>query len=89
MLIKNEFDSLFAKYDLIIGPTSPEPAWKIGKKAKDPLAMYLADIYTVPANIAGLPAISIPSGTIQVEGIELPIGIQLLANQWREDLLFA
>ncbi len=88
MLIKKEMDNIFSQYDLIIGPTSPEPAREIGEKAKDPLRMYLADVYTVLANIVWLPAISVPSGTINEAGKDLPVGIQLIANQRREDLMF-
>jgi aspartyl-tRNA(Asn)/glutamyl-tRNA(Gln) amidotransferase subunit A len=70
---------------VIATPTSPVPAFKIGEKAKDPLAMYLADIFTVPANIVGVPAISIPSGKTESG---LPLGMQFIAPHFREDLLF-
>ena len=68
-------------------PTTPAPAWKIGEK-EDPLSVYLADIFTVTANIAGIPAISIPSGTTNVEGKDLPLGIQLMATHMGEKYLF-
>jgi aspartyl-tRNA(Asn)/glutamyl-tRNA(Gln) amidotransferase subunit A len=58
-------EKTFATYDLIISPTSPEVAWKIGEKGSDPLKMYLADLYTIPANLAGIPAISIPMGMVE------------------------
>ena len=61
-LIKKEFEETFKKVDVILGPTAPTPAFKIGEKTENPLEMYLADIYTVTANIAGIPAISIPCG---------------------------
>ena len=64
------------------------PAFKIGEKKDNPLAMYLADIFTVPANIAGLPAISIPSGFKKEEGSSLPLGIQFIAPHFGENLLF-
>jgi len=83
--ITEELRSVFAQgFDAIATPTAPTPAYKIGEKAKDPLAMYLGDIFTVPANIAGLPSISVPAGFSQ-QG--LPIGIQLTSDILQEDLL--
>jgi aspartyl-tRNA(Asn)/glutamyl-tRNA(Gln) amidotransferase subunit A len=82
-LIKKEFLSIMSEFDAIICPTSPTTAFKIGEK-KDPISMYKSDIYAVPANIAGVPAISIPCGI--VDG--LPVGMQLMSNYFREDLLF-
>ncbi|MBX4206426.1 aspartyl/glutamyl-tRNA amidotransferase subunit A [Candidatus Parcubacteria bacterium] len=84
-LITEEFRAAFKDVDLIMTPTAPTAAFKIGEKSQDPLAMYLADIFTVPANIAGVPAISLPSG---FDGT-LPLGIQLTADLGREDNLFA
>ena len=84
--IKKDFARAFVEVDAIITPTSPTPAFKIGEKASDPLQMYLADVFTSPANLAGLPAISVPSGK---DGCNLPIGFQLIAPPWREDRLFA
>lgn len=84
-MLKKEFDRVFKEVDIISTPTSPFPAFKIGEKAQDPLAMYLADIFTVPVNIVGVPAISIPSG--KTEG-GLPLGIQFIAPHMREDMLF-
>ena len=81
-LIKKDFDDVFSSgVDVIIGPVAPTPAFKIGEKSSDPLQMYLSDIFTIPANLAGIPGISIP-----VKGREgkLPIGFQLLGNKWRE-----
>ena len=86
--IKGELEEIFKKVDVILTPTVPYPAFKIGEKANDPLAMYLADIFTVPANIVGVPAISIPSGIVSVEDKDLPLGIQFMAPHLREDLLF-
>jgi aspartyl-tRNA(Asn)/glutamyl-tRNA(Gln) amidotransferase subunit A len=60
-----DMDKTFADYDLIVSPTSPEVAWKIGAKGDDPLKMYLADLYTIPANLAGIPAISLPMGMVE------------------------
>ncbi|MEX2014072.1 MAG: Asp-tRNA(Asn)/Glu-tRNA(Gln) amidotransferase subunit GatA, partial [Parcubacteria group bacterium] len=83
-LITAELSAAFEKVDLILTPTTPTPAFKLGEKTTDPLAMYLADIFTVPANIAGLPSISLPAGT---DG-DLPLGIELTAGLGREDNLF-
>lgn len=82
-LIKREFDSLFADYDLIAMPTTLGPAFKLGEKTADPLTMYLEDIFTVTANIAGVPALSLPSGLVN----GLPVGLQLIAPQLAEGLL--
>ena len=71
-------------YDVILTPTTPTTAFKLGEKSSNPLEMYLADLYTVPVNIAGLPAISIPSG---VDSNRLPIGLQLIGNHFEEDKL--
>ncbi len=86
-LIKKEFQEAFQKVDLILGPTSPTAAFKIGEKTANPLEMYLADIYTVTANIAGLPAISVPCGTIEAEGKNLPVGMQLMGKWFDEETL--
>jgi len=83
-LIKNDFDEAFSKCDAIIGPTAPTPAFKIGEKVEDPLAMYLSDIYTISANLAGIAAISIPCG-FSKSG--LPIGLQILAAPFAEEKL--
>src|SRR5215213_4666126 len=83
-LIKNDFLSAFGRCDAIITPTSPTPAFAIGEKTDDPLAMYLNDIYTVTANLAGVPGISVPCG---LSSERLPIGFQLLGPYWSEDQL--
>jgi len=83
-LIKDYTDSLFSEFDFIISPTSPTVAFGIGEKASNPLAMYLADIFTVHANIAGNPAISIPFGE---DNSGMPIGIQLMAATGRDSQL--
>ena len=83
-LIKAEFDRAFEKCDAIVTPTSPTVAFKIGQKVNDPLAMYLNDVFTLPANIAGLPGISIPCGLS--EG--LPVGLQVMANSFQEATMF-
>ena len=84
-LIRRDFDRAFEKVDLLVGPTTPTAAFKFGEKLDDPLAMYLSDIYTVTANLAGLPGISIPSGFTS-QG--LPIGCQLLGRAFDEPTLF-
>jgi aspartyl-tRNA(Asn)/glutamyl-tRNA(Gln) amidotransferase subunit A len=84
-MLKKEFERVFKDIDVIATPTSPIPAFGIGEKSSDPLAMYLADIFTVPVNIVGVPAISIPSGKTE-KG--LPLGIQFIAPHMREDMLF-
>jgi aspartyl-tRNA(Asn)/glutamyl-tRNA(Gln) amidotransferase subunit A len=86
-LIKKEFEEAFKKIDLILGPTAPTPAFKIGEKTENPLEMYLADIYTVTANIAGIPAISIPAGSVRIEDKELPVGLQLMGKWFDEETL--
>lgn len=83
--IKEDFDKAFKLCDLIVTPTSPTPAFKIGEKTKDPLSMYLSDIFTISANLAGLPAISIPCGFSQDS---LPIGLHMLAKPFGEETIF-
>ncbi len=82
-LIANDFKTAFTQVDVILGPTSPTTAFKIGEKNDDPVSMYLSDIYTIAVNLAGLPAISIPAGF--VDG--LPIGLQIIGNYFSEDSL--
>jgi len=84
-LIKQDFDKVFADFDCIVTPTSPTPAFKIGEKVNDPLKMYLSDIYTISANLAGIPAISIPCGFSKKN---LPVGLQILAKPFNEEMLF-
>ncbi len=83
-LIKEDFDRAFAECDVIMGPTSPTAAFKIGERIDDPLAMYLVDIYTISCNLAGLPGISIPCGFTKAG---LPVGLQILAPPFEEDKL--
>jgi len=86
-LIKKDFEKAFENVDLILTPTSPMPAFKIGEKTEDPLEMYLADIFTITANIAGVPAISVPGPEIGVEGKKLPQGFQLIGKWFDEENL--
>lgn len=85
-MLKSEFIEVFKSVDIIAMPITPTPAFKIGEKISDPLAMYLEDIFTVPVNIVGVPAISVPSGKTQAG---LPLGMQFIAPHMREDILFA
>ena len=87
-VIRKDFQRIFKEVDLIATPTSPSPAFKFGEKTDNPVEMYLADIFTVSANIAELPGISVPSGFVTEEGKELPLGFQLIAPHFREDFLF-
>jgi aspartyl-tRNA(Asn)/glutamyl-tRNA(Gln) amidotransferase subunit A len=84
-LIKMDFDKAFEKVDLIMTPTSPTTAFKLGEKAADPLTMYLSDIFTIAPNMAGLPGLSIPCG-LDAKG--LPIGLQLISGHFKEQAMF-
>ncbi len=87
-LIRRDFDEAFAKVDAILCPTSPTPAFKLGERTGDPLQMYLADIFTLAANMAGICGISIPCGFADVEGKKLPIGLQILGKALNEATMF-
>ncbi len=86
--MKQEMAKIFEKYDLILSPTTPTVAWKIWEKIDNPLTMYLSDVYTVPANLAWLPAMSVPVGTVEDAWENMPVGLHLMANKWKEDDLF-
>ncbi len=88
-VIRSDFARAFESVDVIATPTAPTPAYRIGEKSSDPLAMYLGDIFTVTANVAGLPAISVPMGSADSEGESLPLGMQFLAAHLGEETLFA
>ena len=79
-LVRQDFAKAFEKVDALISPTSPVPAFKFGERTADPLQMYLADIFTSPANLAGICGISVPCGFVEVDGHRLPIGLQLLGK---------
>jgi aspartyl-tRNA(Asn)/glutamyl-tRNA(Gln) amidotransferase subunit A len=87
-LIRRDFDNAFGKVDAILCPTSPTPAFKLGERTGDPLQMYLADIFTLAANMAGICGISIPCGFADVEGKKLPIGLQILGKALDEATVF-
>lgn len=83
-LIRRDFETAFERCDVVATPTTPAPAFRFGEKTADPLEMYLADIFTVPANLAGIPGISVPCDP--VDG--LPFGLQLLGRRFDEATLF-
>ena len=83
-LIRQDFEKAFKEVDVILSPTSPTAAFKIGEKSADPIAMYLSDIFTIPANLAGIPAMSIPCG---FTSSDLPIGLQLMARPFDESTM--
>jgi len=82
-LIRRDFENAFKKFGVLIGPTMPIPPFKIGEKIQDPLALYMCDVDTVSANLAGLPAMSVPCGFTN----DLPVGMQIIAPPLREDLM--
>ena len=94
-LIKDEFDRIFGVHqdatahacDAIMMPTTPGPAFRIGEKVSDPMSMYLEDIFTVGTNLAGLPGISIPAGFVEEDGVQLPVGVQLIGPALGESKL--
>lgn len=86
-LVRQDFERAFADVDFIVGPTAPTPAFTIGEKTEDPLQMYLADIYTVAMNLAGVPALSLPCGFVERKGKKLPVGFQIVGKWFEEDAL--
>ena len=84
-LIKKDFDDAFKRVDVIVGPTAPHTAFKIGEKISDPLSLYLEDIYTVPVNLAGLPGISIPCGLGKES--KMPVGFQIIGRSFDEETI--
>lgn len=86
-LIRKDFEKAFEKVDLVLTPTTPTPAFKFGEKMENPVEMYLSDIFTVTANVAGVPAISVPCGTIKTGGKDLPYAFQLMGKWFDEENL--
>jgi len=84
-LVRQDFEKAFKEVDLLFCPVSPTPAFKIGEKTADPLSMYLADVYTIPINLAGVPAISMPAG----KAGNLPVGLQIIGNHFQENKILA
>ena len=87
-MIREDYRRAFEMVDIIAMPTTPGPAFKLGEKINDTLQLYLEDIFTVPVNLVGIPAISIPSGRVKIEGQDLPLGLQLMAKHSGEAILF-
>jgi aspartyl-tRNA(Asn)/glutamyl-tRNA(Gln) amidotransferase subunit A len=85
-LIRKDYDEAFEKVDVLLGPTTPRPAFKLGEKINDPVQLYLEDLFTVGANLAGIPALSMPIGHTRAG---LPLGMQLQAPPLRESTLLA
>ena len=85
-LISRDFEAAFEQADVLVSPTAPTTAFKLGEKLDDPLAMYLNDIATIPANLAGLPGMSVPVGVTEEDG--LPVGLQVLAPALADDRLY-
>jgi aspartyl-tRNA(Asn)/glutamyl-tRNA(Gln) amidotransferase subunit A len=83
-LIRRDFDEAFRQVDGLLSPTSPVPAFKIGERTADPLQMYLADIFTIAANLAGICGLSVPCGEVELEGRALPVGLQVMAPAFEE-----
>ena len=84
--IKEDFDKAFKEVDVILTPTAPSPAFRLGERSRNPLEMYLSDIYTISANLAGIPAISIPGGLFPDSN--LPLGIQFMGRPFDQQTLF-
>ncbi len=87
-LIRQDFEQAFQNCDVIVGPTAPTPPFKLGEKTDDPLTMYLADILTASLNLAGMPGMSTPAGFIENRNSRLPVGLQVIAAPFREDMIF-
>jgi aspartyl-tRNA(Asn)/glutamyl-tRNA(Gln) amidotransferase subunit A len=86
-LLRKEYDKAFEVCDVVAFPTTPSPAFTFGSKS-DPVSMYLEDVFTVTANLTGMPAISVPMGNVERDGVTLPTGIHLTAPRGADDLLF-
>jgi aspartyl-tRNA(Asn)/glutamyl-tRNA(Gln) amidotransferase subunit A len=86
-LIRQDFDAAFEQVDALLCPTSPIPAFRMGEKVEDPMQMYLCDIMTAPASLAGVPAISVPCGFVEEEGRSLPVGLHLVSRPFEEETL--
>src|SRR3712207_1152875 len=84
-LLRQDLLNAFERCDAVLTPTTPTPAFRLGEKTDDPLAMYLSDIYTCTANLAGIPGISVPCG---LTSAGLPVGLQLMGRHWAEATLF-
>lgn len=83
-LTQQEMEAALAKFDVLVSPTAPTPAYKIGEKTADPLAMYKGDLMTINLNLAGLPAVVVPCGTMEEDGQVLPVGVQIIGRAYGE-----
>lgn len=86
-LIARDFENAFKQVDVIMAPTAPNPAFKLGSKTSDPVAMYLEDAFTIPTSMAGLPGISVSAGTVEEGGHQLPVGLQIIGKRWDEQTI--
>ena len=86
-LVQQDFDRALAEYDVLLTPVAPTPAYKLGEKLDDPVAMYAGDLMTVNVNLAGLPAIVLNAGFTEQDGVQLPVGIQLIGGRLDEGQL--
>jgi len=86
-LIQKQFQEVFKTVDVIMSPTAPTPAFKIGEKTQDPVKMYLSDIFTVSVNLAGLCGISVPCGEVEIDSVKLPVGLQIIGKPFEEDMI--
>ncbi|PZP39744.1 MAG: Asp-tRNA(Asn)/Glu-tRNA(Gln) amidotransferase GatCAB subunit A [Pseudomonas fluorescens] len=86
-LIAQDFDKAFAEVDVIFAPTAPTAAFAIGAKSNDPVAMYLGDVFTIPTSLAGLPGLSVNAGTVEENGVRLPVGLQMIGPRWNEEII--
>lgn len=87
-LIRRDFDAAFERVDAILSPTSPTPAFKLGERTDDPLSMYMGDVYTLPASLAGIPTISVPISRVEQDGVKLPVGLQIMCPAFQEEAMF-
>jgi aspartyl-tRNA(Asn)/glutamyl-tRNA(Gln) amidotransferase subunit A len=86
-VLRQEVSKVLEGVDALAMPTAPTPAYKLGDHTEDPLTMYAGDICTVPANLCGVPGLSVPAGTVERDGVHLPVGLQLLGSHGSEELL--
>lgn len=87
--VLDDFELAFTEHELLLSPTAPGPAWPLGERAQDPLAMYAADLCTVPQSLAGLPAASVPCGEVERDGVALPVGLQLTGPAFADEVVLA
>lgn len=83
-LVQQELQAALQQYDVLLCPTAPTPAYKIGEKSSDPLAMYKGDLMTININLAGLPAVTVPCGFTEEAGVQLPVGVQFVGRMFDE-----